>query len=584
MGELFVPGRLCLFGEHSDWAGGWRAARPELAPGCVPRGGHGPGDSRARRRRRTRSRSRACCASGEEIGPARIEARPAALAAAARGADFFSYAAGVAAEVMERHGRRGLRLRVAARPAACAKGLSSSAADLRARGARLRVGLRARRSPPRDEMELAYAGERRTGSECGRMDQVCAFGRRATCLRFDGDGFEVEPLAPAAPLHLLIVDLRRGKDTRRILADLNACFPDAPGAVAAGVREALGADERALLARARRAVQRRRRARPRRADARGAGALRRAVAPASPAELAAPRLHAVLAHPALRELACGGKGVGSQGDGCAQLVARGPEERARLAARLERDLDVRCWPLTPGGADGSRRRSGARPARGRGRRCASSSSWVPSCDDARRCSSTTIWSAWRTVERRCAITNVVRPASRPSIASCTRRSLFASSELVASSKTRIAGSRSDRARDRDALALAAREPHAGVADVGVVALRQPVDELVHVRGARRLAQLGLGGARARRSGCCRGSCRRRGRAPGSRPPRARAASRARSGAGPRRRSRSRPRRGRRSAAAGRRASSCRRRCARRSRPSRPRFTSSETSRSTGSRP
>jgi len=42
---------------------------------------------------------------------------------------------------------------------------------------------------PRDEMELAYAGERRTGSECGRMDQVCAYGRRVTCLRFDGDDF-----------------------------------------------------------------------------------------------------------------------------------------------------------------------------------------------------------------------------------------------------------------------------------------------------------------------------------------------------------------------------------------------------------
>jgi galactokinase len=74
------------------------------------------------------------------------------------------------------------------------------------------------------------------------------------------------------------------------------------------------------------------------------------VAPASPAELAAPRLHAVLAHPALRELGYGGKGVGSQGDGSAQIVARGPDERTRLAAVLERDLDVRCWPLTPGAA------------------------------------------------------------------------------------------------------------------------------------------------------------------------------------------------------------------------------------------
>lgn len=36
---LFVPGRLCLFGEHSDWAGALRARRPGLAPGrCLVAG------------------------------------------------------------------------------------------------------------------------------------------------------------------------------------------------------------------------------------------------------------------------------------------------------------------------------------------------------------------------------------------------------------------------------------------------------------------------------------------------------------------------------------------------------------------
>jgi len=31
--ELFVPGRLCLFGEHSDWAGGHRRQNSELEKG-----------------------------------------------------------------------------------------------------------------------------------------------------------------------------------------------------------------------------------------------------------------------------------------------------------------------------------------------------------------------------------------------------------------------------------------------------------------------------------------------------------------------------------------------------------------------
>ena len=111
MTELFVPGRLCLFGEHSDWAGGWRRERPELFPGlCLVAGTDqglvgeaGPSDA---------FEITSVLASGEEIGPARIAAEPGALVHAARGADFFSYAAGAAAEMVERFGCGGLCLRV----------------------------------------------------------------------------------------------------------------------------------------------------------------------------------------------------------------------------------------------------------------------------------------------------------------------------------------------------------------------------------------------------------------------------------------------------------------------------------------
>jgi len=31
--KLFVPGRICLFGEHSDWAGGYRRLNAEIEKG-----------------------------------------------------------------------------------------------------------------------------------------------------------------------------------------------------------------------------------------------------------------------------------------------------------------------------------------------------------------------------------------------------------------------------------------------------------------------------------------------------------------------------------------------------------------------
>jgi galactokinase len=321
---LFVPGRLCIAGEHSDWAGELRAAHPALAPGrCIvtmtEQGLHGEA-------------ARADAFEVSTPGPdgrgvlrQRLACTRAALDAAARAGGFFSYAAGVAAEIVSRWEVGGLALRITEASLPIGKGLSSSAAVCvlvaRAYDSAWGLGL-----DVRTVMDVAYAGERRAGSACGRMDQVCAYGRRMVILTFDGPRLDVEPLAAGRTFHFLVVDLRAAKDTRRILADLNACFPDAPGPLAARVREALGPRNAALLARVRAAIVA--------GDAPGLGALLgeaqatfdALVAPACP-ELAAPRLHAVLAHPAVAELAWGGKGVGSQGDGCAQLLARGPGER-----------------------------------------------------------------------------------------------------------------------------------------------------------------------------------------------------------------------------------------------------------------
>jgi len=345
--ELFVPGRLCLLGEHADWAGARRAARPEIAPGYCLVAGTDQG-LRAEVSRSDGVEIETILPDGGARGPERMMAREDALGAVAAAGGFFSYAAGVAAEIVGRYGTGGARIRIVRNDLPVGKGLSSSAAIsvlvARAFGRLYDLGLSLA-----DEMRLAYAGERRTGSQCGLMDQVCAYGRRVTFLTFDGPDFDVEPLAVGGPLHLLVVDLRRGKDTRRILADLNACFPDAPGALAAGVREALGPRNAALVAEARRAVTT--------GDARALGEVMThaqatfdtLVAPAC-TELAAPRLHEVLAHPEVRQLAWGGKGVGSQGDGCAQLVARGPAERDALATRLTRELDVGTLPLTLGAA------------------------------------------------------------------------------------------------------------------------------------------------------------------------------------------------------------------------------------------
>ncbi len=342
--HLFVPGRLCLLGEHADWAGAYRAADPSIVPGRCLVTGTDQGLSAEVESVADVFEISTALPDGTTRGPERIPATVDRLDAAARDGGFFSYAAGVAAEVVRRYTVGGLRVRVTAADLPIAKGLSSSAAACvlvaRAFNQGYALGLSIR-----DEMDLAYAGERRAGSACGFMDQVCAFGQATVLLTFDGEDRRIEPVTPGGTIHLLVVDLGGAKDTRRILRDLNACFPAAAGAIAAGVREALGPLNAAFVLRGREAV--------RTGDAHALGgvmheaqdAFDRLVAPACP-ELAAPRLHQVLAHPAVAELGWGAKGVGSQGDGSAQIVCRGEGERVALSERLGRALGVSCLPLT----------------------------------------------------------------------------------------------------------------------------------------------------------------------------------------------------------------------------------------------
>jgi galactokinase len=277
--------------------------------------------------------------------PFRCAMEENALRRAAATDSFFRYAAGVAAEACARYGAGPVRIDVTGADLPMARGLSSSAAIcvLTARALNLvnRLGL-----DVAEEMELAYRGELAAGSQCGRMDQACAYGTRLLLLRFDGDEMNVVPLCPRRELHLLVVDLMHEKDTRLILGELNRHFVSAASPHRTRLRRALGAANAALVADAIDALEE--------GDARTVGELmveaqRRFdedIAPACPSELAAPRLHALLDDGAVRALTWGGKGVGSQGDGAAQLVCRGHHERIALVAQLASRGDLNCLPLT----------------------------------------------------------------------------------------------------------------------------------------------------------------------------------------------------------------------------------------------
>ena len=363
--RLSVPGRICLFGEHSDWAGGYRRVNAAIEPGMAIITGTNQCIHAEVRPHPNKLVLHARVEDGSAMPPFEVAMEPAALLEAARAGGFYSYAAGVAYQVLVHYRVRGLAIENDRTDLPVKKGLSSSAAVcvLVARAFNRIYDLKL---TVRGEMELAYLGEITTPSRCGRLDQGCAYGQRPVLMHFDGDRIDVEELSVGKDIHMLVVDLKASKDTREILNHLNHCYPFAENDLQRHVQTFLGPINRDLVTRGAAAL--------RAGDARALGALMteaqalfdRHLQPACPAQLTAPILHKLLAWPALQPLIHGGKGVGSQGDGSAQLIAHSHASQQAAIRIIEQDLGMTCLQLVL--RSGGRVRKALIPAAGFGTR------------------------------------------------------------------------------------------------------------------------------------------------------------------------------------------------------------------------
>jgi galactokinase len=138
------------------------------------------------------------------------------------------------------------------------------------------------------------------------------------------------------------VDLAGKKDTVKILSDLQTAYLSHKP-----LQAAMGEDNERFIRAAYRALGS--------GDAQELGSLMtqaqrnfdKNVAPQCPQELASPLLHELLACGDLEPFIYGGKGVGSQGDGTAQFVARSEADRESAMDVIARKFpQMRSFPLT----------------------------------------------------------------------------------------------------------------------------------------------------------------------------------------------------------------------------------------------
>jgi len=360
--EVVSPGRLCLFGEHSDWAAEYGVHRghcivvgtdqciqAEVCPSDGFRVETLVPDEMGRASGRTRQMS---CPWDDEL----------LLAAAKDQNEFFRYCAGVAYGIKRRENTaRGLDIRITKMELPLKKGVSSSAAVciLVAKAFNEVYDLCLF---PNELMEVSYLGERLTGSQCGRMDQACIYGSVPVLLVFEkGRNVQIEPIFAREDIHMFYVDLAGQKNTLRILKDLHDSYLKDER-----VQSALGRDNEHTVRRVFQMIQRGR--------ARELGELMTEaqrifdeVLAVHSRELAASLLHELLDFSDIQPHIYGGKGVGSQGDGTAQFVARSLADREQAMEKIMTSFpQMRCFPLTIRGTAG-RKTEGRKVSREEGK-------------------------------------------------------------------------------------------------------------------------------------------------------------------------------------------------------------------------
>ena len=352
--KIFVPGRICLFGEHSDWAGGYRRTNAELEKGYTIIAGTNQGLYADVKPHPTKLIFRSTKPDGTRADTFEAPMDTSVLLAEAEKGGYFSYMAGVAYQVMTHYRVRGLEIDNYMTDLPIKKGLSSSAAVcvLVARAFNRVYDLK---MTIRGEMEYAYMGEITTPSRCGRMDQGCAYGNRPILMTFDGERIDIDEINVPEDLFFVIVDLNAEKDTKEILKQLNRCYPFADDEIQRDVQNCLGPINRKITQDALKALSA--------GDAEEVGRLMtRAQAefdshltPACPTEFKAPILHKVLSYEPIHPYVLGGKGVGSQGDGTAQFIVRSEADQQRVIEILDRDLGMHGLKLGLRSARGIRK-------------------------------------------------------------------------------------------------------------------------------------------------------------------------------------------------------------------------------------
>lgn len=386
MTEIFVPGRLCILGEHTDWSGSYREKNSNIPIGYVLVSSLNEGiyarvyslKDESSFYYETNSNKNLMNNDNDNKYEIRFDddynesLNKLKLVAIEGG--FFSYLAGVALELLTNdqyknqiknqlvNNKKGIKIINYKTTLPICRGLSSSAACccLIAQSFSEVYDLNLNLD---QVMDIAYRGELRTHSKCGRMDQCVAMGKgKIALMSFDQDECHLQVLHNHSPLYFCVADLNAGKNTIKILEDLHKAFPYTKKKKTKNINNGNEYEEEeedghvemheyinSNVNRCKEAVDA-----INHGNIHKLGELMRNAQTSfdsagylmCPSELTSPRLHEIIQDESMYKYgSLAIKGVGSQGDGSVQVLCDSKESQLQIMERL-RELNCDPFALT----------------------------------------------------------------------------------------------------------------------------------------------------------------------------------------------------------------------------------------------
>lgn len=320
--EIFVPGRICLLGEHSDWITNYKKYDKNIGNGrnlviLLKQGIKAIVEKEQKK-----------FIIEESNHMFEINFSKNDLFKYAHSNKFYSYSCGTAYTILNKFNVEGLRIKIINNDLPVAKGLSSSAAIcvLIVKAFNLIYSL----NLTDDEiMEFAYLGETICGSKCGKMDQLCCFKQGIFSLEIS-EAMQYKKIINKQDIYIVYSDLNSKKDTRLILDKLNALYPYAKNKKEKKAHFFLEHRSYKLVEQAEKCIEN--------GNVKKLGKLMniyqkefdKYIAPFCYEQLKSPVLHSLINDKYIKKITLGAKGVGSQGDGSVQFLLNDYNSQKKL--------------------------------------------------------------------------------------------------------------------------------------------------------------------------------------------------------------------------------------------------------------